>query len=332
MEEIIKQINQVGQRIPIEYRTDKNKAFLLIGEVKKKGLVVVNPDLYTLASWVGVDLGSYKSNEAYSKVKSVTPIGFEKTADLNVPIGESYVANSIIAHNTVNVPKETTVELVDEIYRTAWKSGCKGVTIYRDGSRSGVLVSNDDKGKKESFKDTHSPKRPKRLETDVVRFTNNGEKWVAFVGLLEKRPYELFTGKLDKIPNLPNSVETGIVEKTKIDGVSSYTFYYKEGKETICLGNIKEAFDTEFNDTSRMISAILRHGMPIEKVVELLGNLHLDGDLITTWKAGAKRILKRYIPDGTVAEGKKCKDCGGTNVQFTDGCEICLDCGSSKCG
>lgn len=333
MQEIIKEINREGVRIPLEYRTDKNLAIQLISELKQSQEEVKNHQLYTLASWIGVELGRYKPNQQYSKVVAVGLRGLQETFDLHIPNGESYVANSIIAHNTVNLPNEVTEELVSQVYMEGWKAGCKGVTVYRDGSRGGVLISMDDKTTKVEFKDNHAIKRPKKVDADVIRFTNSGEKWIAFVGLVEGRPYEIFTGKVEDLSKIPNSVESGVIEKVKNEeGISSYIFSYKDGDKRISVGDIKVAFSKQWNDTTKFLSAILRHGIPIVQVVDILGKLNLDGDFITTWKAGIKRILKRYVAEGTKIEGKKCSDCGSQNIQFSDGCEKCMDCGSSKCG
>jgi ribonucleoside-diphosphate reductase alpha chain len=239
---------------------------------------------------------------------------------------------------TLNIPNTSTLELVSDIYKEGWKSGCKGMTIYRDGSRSGVLISSDDssKNKKEEqdFGVSHAPKRPKTLDCDIVHFTNKGEKWIAFIGLLEGRPYEIFTGNLTKI-NLPSNIEKGEIAKHKgEDGVSNYDLYYYTGDGTrtfVC--NIKDLFNSEFNDISRMVSAILRHGMPVGSAINLLASLNLDGDLINTWKNGVKRILKRYLKDEEIVEvkGKTCSNCGSINIMMIEGCETCAECGSSKC-
>jgi ribonucleoside-diphosphate reductase alpha chain len=239
---------------------------------------------------------------------------------------------------TVNIPSTCTVELVSQIYLEGWKSGCKGMTIYRDGSRSGVLISSEDssKNKKEetNFGVSHAPKRPKTLDCDIIHFTNKGEKWIAFVGLLEGRPYEIFTGNLTKI-DLPSNIEKGEITKHKgEDGESNYDLYYYTGdgnRTLVC--NLKVLFSSEFNDVSRLVSAMLRHGMPIGSLINLLTNLNLDGDLINTWKNGVKRILKRYLKEEEIVEvkDKTCSNCGSINIMMIEGCETCAECGSSKC-
>jgi ribonucleoside-diphosphate reductase alpha chain len=245
---------------------------------------------------------------------------------------------------TVNVPKDTTEELVSQIYMTAWESGCKGMTIYRDGSRDGVLVAKDEK--KEAKKDTtdqvgvrpndihetSAPQRPKELDCDVVRFQNNYEKWIAFVGKLHGKPYEIFLGKAEDFL-LPLYIEKGVIIKEKIKGESSrYDFRYtdKDGYEVMMQG-LSRSFNKEYWNYAKLISGILRHGMPIQYVIELVQNLNVDEDSINTWKNGIARALKKYVPDGVIDEKEKCPNCGEKLV-FEDGCKHCRNCGYSKCG
>jgi len=237
---------------------------------------------------------------------------------------------------TVNVPSDTTEELVSEIYETAWRSGCKGMTIYRDGSRTGVLVSQDPKEKKDTKNDTivetHSPVRPKEVECDVVRFQNNYEKWIAFVGKIDGKPYEIFSGKLDDF-FIPPFVETGWIIKNKDENnVSRYDFRYcdKQGFK-VTMEGLSRSFNKEFWNYAKLISGVLRHGMPINYVVTLVQNLNVEEDNINTWKNGIARALKRYIPDGTTVEKEKCPTCG-SDLVYEDGCKHCKDCGYSKCG
>ncbi len=236
---------------------------------------------------------------------------------------------------TVNVPKETTEAMVSDIYRTAWESGCKGVTIYRDGSRSGVLIS--DAQKKEEvteFRDTRAPQRPKRLEADVVRFQNDYEKWMAVVGHINGKPYEIFTGKAEDF-YLPPFVNKGWVLKNKDDGENTrYDFQYedKQGYKATIEG-LSRSFDVEYWNYAKLISGILRHGMPLPYAVDLILNLHLDNDSINTWKNGVVRALKRYIPDGTIAPDRKCPQCeDSSSLIYVEGCLSCTNCGYSKCG
>ena len=236
---------------------------------------------------------------------------------------------------TVNVPGETTEELVSQIYLTAWECGCKGMTIYRDGSRTGVLVSNKKEEKKNPENDiieTHSPVRPKTLECDVVRFQNNYEKWIAFVGKINNKPYEIFLGKQDDF-YLPPFVETAWITKNKgEDGKSRYDLQFqdKQGYK-VTIEGLSRSFSPEFWNYAKLISGILRHGMPITNVVTLIQNLSVDEDNINAWKNGIARALKRYIPDGTKVDKEVCPTCGEALV-YEDGCKHCKNCGYSKCG
>ncbi len=238
---------------------------------------------------------------------------------------------------TVNVPNDVSEELVSDIYRTAWESGCKGMTIYRDGSRSGVLVSADDKKSQDAsgddFKETTAPQRPRRIEADVVRFQNNYEKWMAVVGKINGKPYEIFTGKADDF-FLPPWVENGWVirEKNKNEKARyDFQFEDKQGYK-VTIEGLSRSFNKEYWNYAKLISGILRHGMPLPYAIELVQNLTLDEDSINTWKNGVVRALKRYIPDGTQAEGKLCPECGDTkSLVYQDGCLTCKSCGYSKC-
>ena len=241
---------------------------------------------------------------------------------------------------TVNVPKETTEELVSQIYMTAWESGCKGMTIYRDGSRDGVLVAKEEKketpqleeGRPNDIHENSAPPRPRELECDVVRFQNNYEKWIAFVGKLHGKPYEIFLGKAEDF-FLPPYIEKGLIIKEKNENKGTrYDFSYtdKDGYEVIMQG-LSRSFDKEYWNYAKLISGILRHGMPIQYVIELVQNLNVEEDSINTWKNGIARALKKYVPDGLVDEKEKCPTCGEKLV-FEDGCKHCRNCGYSKCG
>jgi len=239
---------------------------------------------------------------------------------------------------TINMPNDVSEELVGELYMEAWKAGCKGVTVYRDGSRSGVLIAVDDKKKEEKQEEqsTSFPTvRPQILEADVVRFQNNKDKWIAFIGLIDEKPYEIFTGLSDDEDGIliPRWVTRGSIIKNKeADGTSRYDFQFKNqrGYKTTIEG-LSYKFNPEYWNYAKLISSTLRHGMPIEKVVELIGSLQLD-EAINTWKNGVARALKRYIPDGTEVGKQKCSNCNSTNLHYQEGCLTCSDCGSSKCG
>ncbi len=233
---------------------------------------------------------------------------------------------------TVNIPKETPEEIVSQIYQTAWESGCKGMTIYREGSREGVLISNSE-SKESAFTETQAPKRPKKLEADVIRFQNDKEKWIAVVGIIEGRPYEIFTGKAD--PDrfyLPEGVNKGWVVKVKEKETSRYDFVYldKDGYENT-IGGLSRLFDKEFWNYAKLISGILRHGMPLNNVIGLVSKLTLDNDTINTWKNGVARALKKYIQDGTKAKGETCPNCKHETIVYSGGCKNCTNCGWSKC-
>ena len=243
---------------------------------------------------------------------------------------------------TINLPSTATEELVSQLYLEAWKSGCKGCTIYRDGSRSGVLVSvsKKDEEKKDDKRcvcfSMSEYERPKELNCDIVRFQNKKEKWIAFVGLKDGRPYEIFTGIADDEEGilLPKSVTEGkIIKTTDDEGNRRYDFQYKNtrGYKTTVEG-LSHKFDKEYWNYAKLISGVLRYGMPIDQVVKLVGSLQLDSESINTWKAGVERALKKYIPDGTSMESMECPECHQHTIVMKEGCLVCSNCGYSKCG
>lgn len=238
---------------------------------------------------------------------------------------------------TINLPNDATEDLVGALYLKAWEVGCKGVTVYRDGSRSGVLIANDEKEDKQHESFTPFPvKRPQILEADVVRFQNSKEKWIAFIGLIEGRPYEIFTGLADDEDGIliPRWVNEGLIIKNRNeDGTSRYDFQYKNirGYKTTIEG-LSHKFNPEFWNYAKLISSTLRHGMPIDKIVDLINSLQLDSESINTWKNGVVRALKRYVEDGTQVKGQTCDTCKSENLIYQEGCLTCKDCGSSKCG
>ena len=244
---------------------------------------------------------------------------------------------------TINVPNDASEDLVDQLYRTAWEEGCKGVTVYRDGSRSGVLISNETKKEEKSEEDASAnvstvftSKRPQVLEADIVRFQNNKEKWIAFIGILDDRPYEIFTGLSDDEDGIliPRWVTEGsIIKNRNEDGSSRYDFQYKNlrGYKTTIEG-LSHKFDPEYWNYAKLISGTLRHGMPIQNIVDLINSLQLNTESINTWKNGVARALKKYVPDGTDVAGQKCSNCSSTQLMYQEGCLTCKNCGSSKCG
>jgi len=247
---------------------------------------------------------------------------------------QKFVDHSISV--TVNLPNTATVDLVNKLYIEAWEQGCKGLTIYRDGSRSGVLVSNEKKEENNStFKDNHSPKRPRKLEAQIVRFMNNREKWIAVVGILDGKPYEVFTGLAEDTFMLPKKIDKmWIIKIRDNEGNSRYDFQYtdKHGYKVTHEG-LSRSFDKEYWNYAKLISGVLRHGMPITKVVELIDGLNVESESINSWKKGVVRALTRFIPDGTKVDKEVCENCGEAgSLIYVEGCLSCNACGHSKCG
>ena len=243
---------------------------------------------------------------------------------------------------TINLPNNVSEDLVNQLYVEAWRSGCKGCTVYRDGSRAGVLISTKKKDKKEEEEECRCKPpqvvevRPKVLEADVVRFQNNKEKWVAFVGLLDGRPYEIFTGLQDDEEGivLPKSVTSGrIIKSYDEDGTKHYDFQFENKRGyKMTIEGLSEKFNKEYWNYAKLISGVLRWRMPIEQVIKLVGSLQLDSENINSWKNGVERALKKYVQDGTEAKGVKCPNCGHETLVYQEGCLICKTCGSSRCG
>lgn len=244
---------------------------------------------------------------------------------------------------TINLPSDVSEDVVNKLYLEAWKSGCKGCTVYRDGSRSGVLVAMQEKKKASEsapatagFPEHHVTKRPIELEADVVRFQNNKEKWIAFVGLLDGKPYEIFTGLADDEEGIfcPKSVSHGkIIKAVAPDGSKRYDFQFvnRRGYKTTIEG-LSDKFNPEYWNYAKLISGVLRYGMPIDQVLKLVGGLELNSQSINTWKMGVERALKKYLPNGTQASGQRCPNCGNESLVYQEGCLICTSCGTSKCG
>ena len=240
---------------------------------------------------------------------------------------------------TINLPADVSEELVGDLNMEAWKAGCKGCTVYRDGSRNNVLEAVKKKKDEPATHLIHTPdhvvKRPKELEADVVRFQNNKEKWIAFVGLVDGKPYEIFTGLVDDEDGIfcPKSINHGkIIKQVLPDGRKRYDFQFinKRGYKTTIEG-LSEKFKPEFWNYAKLISGVLRYGMPIDQVIKLVQGLELDSNSINTWKNGVERALKKYIPNGTAGSGK-CPNCGAETLVYQEGCLICTTCGNSRCG
>ena len=242
---------------------------------------------------------------------------------------------------TINLPADVSEELVDSLYVEAWKCGCKGCTVYRDGSRSGVLLSTEKKKEKKDDCNCMQPPvivstRPRELEADVVKFQNNREKWIAFVGLLNGRPYEIFTGLADDDEGimLPKNVSKGtIIKSYDEDGKKHYDFQFKNKRGyKMTIEGLDGKFDPEFWNYAKLISGVLRYGMPIDQVIKLVQGMELNNESINTWKNGVERALKKYLPNGTEVKGQVCPNCGLETLIYQEGCLICTNCGASKCG
>ncbi len=260
-------------------------------------------------------------------------IDWEKRVALQALV-QKYTTHSI--SSTINLPSDVSVDLVGDIYMESWKKGLKGITVYRDGSRSGILVSDTKKTKDSADNaDSFRGKRPKRLEAAVVRFHNDTEPWLAVIGLMNDKPYEIFTGKMKDAFNLPKWVEKGWVIKNRDDeGRSRYDFQFEDSDGyRVTIEGLSRSFDKEYWNYAKLISGVLRHGMPLHYVVDLVNNLNLFDENINTWKNGVSRTLKRFIPDGTEAVDKKCPECGDPDgLIYIEGCLSCKSCGHSKCG
>ncbi len=241
---------------------------------------------------------------------------------------------------TINLPSDATEELVDKLYLEAWRSGCKGCTVYRDGSRAGVLVANDDDTVDKDEDCYELPEiltsRPTELEADVIKFQNNKEKWIAFIGLVDGRPYEIFTGLNDEDDGimLPKSVNSGkIIKAYDNDGRKHYDFQFQNRRGyKVTIEGLDGKFNPEYWNYAKLISGVLRYGMPIDQVIKLVSGLELDSETINTWKNGVERALKKYLPNDTEAKGQKCPVCGHETLVYQEGCLKCRNCGASKCG
>ncbi|MES2377875.1 MAG: adenosylcobalamin-dependent ribonucleoside-diphosphate reductase [Bacteroidota bacterium] len=290
----------------------------------------------------GRDLDKNYSQQELDELVALSPyykatandVDYLKKVEMQGQI-QQWVDHSISV--TINMPADVTEEVVGQLYMAAWKAGCKGVTVYRDGSRSGVLIANTkDKTEADAGVEPVFPvDRPPVLNAEIVRFQNNKDKWIAFIGLVDGKPYEIFTGLADDEDGIliPRWVNDGLIIKNKEgDGISRYDFQYQNryGHKTTIEG-LSYKFNPEYWNYAKLISGTLRHGMPIEKVVDLVGSLQLD-EAINTWKNGVARALKKYIPDGTEVRKQLCQNCNSTNLQYQEGCLNCKDCGSSKCG
>ncbi len=287
---------------------------------------------HKLKEWMKITGKENISDSPYAGA-TANEIDWQKRIEMQSLV-QKYTTHSI--SSTINLPSDVSVDKVSNIYIEAWQKKLKGITVYREGSRSGILVANDKKDQnKEPVHSVFPTKRPKKLEADVVRFMNKNEAWLAVVGLIDAKPYEIFTGKMEDVFNLPEWVEKGWVIKNKNgDGKSRYDFQFidKQGYR-ITIEGLSRSFDKEYWNYAKLISGVLRHGMPMYEVVKLIEGLNLYDDFINTWKNGVARALKRYIPDGTTPQDKKCPNCGDPDgLVYEEGCLVCKSCGYSKCG
>ncbi len=263
---------------------------------------------------------------------TASEIDWKKRIELQAVV-QKYTTHSI--SSTINLANDVSEDKVGQIYFEAWKNGLKGITVYRDGSRTGVLVAVEKKSETNEIKETQPPKRPKVLEAEIVRFMNHNEKWIAVVGILNGKPYEIFTGCAEESFDIPKWVEKGwIIKNSMEDGRKRYDFQFmdKEGYR-VTIEGLSRSFNKEYWNYAKLISGVLRHGMPLPHVVGLIENLHLYNETINTWKTGVERALKKFIPDGTKAVDRKCNECGSPDgLIYEEGCVKCKNCGSSKCG
>ena len=318
-----RKVNQDDPNAKVAYVDDMGDAF--------EEFDVYHPKL---KQWMEVSGKTEIKDSPYAGA-TAPEIDWKKRVEMQALV-QKYTTHSI--SSTINLAADVSVDMVGDIYIESWKKGLKGITVYRDGSRSGILVSNDDKKdkkKNDCFAETIFPKRPKTIEAKVVRFQNDYDKWVAVVGLINNRPYEVFTGKIEDAFILPAWLEKGYVIKNRDEeGRSRYDFQFldKQGYK-VTLEGLSRTFDKEYWNYAKLISGVLRHGMPIPYVVDLIQNLNMYDENINTWKNGIARTLKQFVEDGTQAADKKCPDCGDPEgLIYEEGCLKCKSCGHSKCG
>lgn len=318
-----RKINQDDKNAKVDFVDDMGDAFEEFTVYHKKAL-----------DWMKVTGDKDLKNSPYAGA-TAPEINWEKRVELQALV-QKYTTHSI--SSTINLPTDVSEDLVGNIYMESWKQGLKGITVYRDGSRSGILMADDSKKEEETeyqSKTTTFKKRPKKIEAEIVRFHNESEKWLAVVGLIDGSPYEIFTGKMKDAFNLPQWLEKGwVIKKRDENGDARYDFQYldREGYK-ITIEGLSRSFDKEFWNYAKLISGILRHKMPMPYVVDLIQNLNMYDDHINTWKNGVARALKRYVPDGSAAADKKCGECGDPEgLIYSEGCLQCVSCGHSKCG
>ncbi|MCF6223721.1 MAG: adenosylcobalamin-dependent ribonucleoside-diphosphate reductase [Flavobacteriaceae bacterium] len=319
-----RKINQNDKNAKIDFVDDLGDAF--------EEFIVYHKKLKT---WMEVTGETDMDKSPYAGA-TAAEINWEKRVEMQALV-QKYTTHSI--SSTINLASDVSEEMVGDIYMESWKQGLKGITVYRDGSRSGILIAEDQEKKKEEKKEFNNgvkvTKRPKKIEAEIVRFHNESEKWLAVVGLIGNQPYEIFTGKMEDSFDLPQWLQKGWVIKNRDEfGEARYDFQYvdKEGYKTTIEG-LSRSFDKEFWNYAKLISGILRHGMPMPYVVDLIQNLNMYDEHINTWKNGVARALKRFVPEGSAAADKKCTECGDPEgLIYSEGCLKCVSCGHSKCG
>lgn len=320
-----RKVNSSDENAKVDFVDDLGDAFEEFTVYHKK-----------LETWMNSTGKSEISESPYAGA-TAPEIDWQKRVEMQALV-QKYTTHSI--SSTINLPADVAVEQVGDIYVESWEKGLKGITVYRDGSRSGILVSASDEKEEDNIEnkyvtETFVAKRPDRIEADIIRFHNESEKWLAVIGLIENRPYEIFTGKMKDAFNLPQWVENGwVLKERNEDGSSRYDFQFidSDGYKTTIEG-LSRSFNKEFWNYAKLISGVLRHGMPMPYVVDLIENLNLYDEHINTWKNGVARSLKRYIPEGAEAADKKCPECNDPEgLIYKEGCLICKSCGHSKCG
>ena len=337
-----RKVNANDKEVRVDFVDESGDAF--------EEYVVYHPKFITWMNINGIEVKDNYTQEQIDEIVSKSPYYKATSNDVDwlnkvkmQGAVQKWVDHSISV--TINLPNDVSEEMVNKLYVEAWKSGCKGCTVYRDGSRSGVLISLKSEKKKTTENAAPCPadengfvthKRPIELDADVVRFQNNKEKWIAFIGLIDGKPYEIFTGIADDDEGIfcPKSVSKGkIIKVIDENGQKRYDFQFvnKRGFKTTIEG-LSEKFNPEFWNYAKLISGVLRYRMPIAQVLKLVGSLELDNQSINTWKVGVERALKKYLPNGEKASGQTCPNCGQESLVYQEGCLICTNCGTSRCG